>query len=429
MFNKLIPTSLFIRFILIIVVPIIFAQLIATYIFYNRHWESVSKNMSLSLSNEIQTVFTMEKQNISSEERHKIYSILGIKFDVKANKSAKKIKDLYPSEAEYLYTHLKEQFNVPLQIRFIDDDNNVQVKIYKDTQVFSFITNSKRIDNPTTYIFILWMTGTSIIFILLSIIFARNQIRPIIKLARAADRFGKGQQNIPLKPEGAKEIRKAATAFLKMKERIERQISSRTEMLAGISHDLRTPLTRMKLQLNMSPGEESKFMLEDVDDMENMINSYLDFTRGDSKEVTKQVSFSKFLDKVIAPYLNQKLNLSIKNAPNIKIPLKTDAIKRCFQNLLDNAFKYGSESIINSYLDDDNLCIEIHDNGPGIPENKFEEVFKPFFRLDESRNKETGGVGLGLAITKDIISNHGGQIYFATSKMLGGLKAVIKLPL
>lgn len=429
MFNKFIPTSLFIRFILIIVVPIIFAQLIATYIFYNRHWESVSKNMSLSLSNEIQTVFSIEKQNLSWEERHKIYSTLGIKFDVKANKSLKKIKDLYPSEAEYLYNHLKEQFNAPLQVKFIDNNNYVQVKIYKDTQVFSFITNSKRIDNPTTYIFILWMTGTSIIFIFLSIIFARNQIRPIIKLARAADRFGKGQQNIPLKPEGAKEIRKAATAFLKMKERIERQISSRTEMLAGISHDLRTPLTRMKLQLNMSPEEESKFMLEDVNDMENMINSYLDFTRGDSKEVTKQVSFSKFLDKVIAPYLNQKLNLSIKNAPNIKISLKADAIKRCFQNLLDNAFKYASESIINSYRDDDDLCIEIHDNGPGIPEDKLEEVFKPFFRLDESRNKETGGVGLGLSITKDIISNHGGQIYFTTSELLGGLKAVIKLPL
>ncbi len=429
MLHRVIPSSLFMRFILIIILPIIFAQLIATYIFYNRHWESVSKNMSLSLSNDIQTVFEIEKQKISPEERYKIYTKLGIRFDIKPYQSNNKIIDLYEPEAEFLYNQLKENFALPIQIRFTDKQNNITVDIFKNQQIFRFITNSKRIDNPTTYIFILWMTGTSLIFIFLSIIFARNQIRPIIKLARAADKFGKGQQSLLLRPEGAAEIRKAAVAFLKMKERIERQISYRTEMLAGVSHDLRTPLTRMKLQLAISKDKENKTMLEDVQDMENMINIYLDFARGDAKELTKVIVFNKFLEKVIAPYLKQNLDLIIKDCPKIKIPLKMDAIKRCFQNLLDNSFKYGNKVIIHNYIIDDLLCIEIHDNGPGIPEEKREDVFKPFFRLEESRNRETGGVGLGLAITRDIISNHGGQIHFESSEILSGLKAVINLPI
>lgn len=429
MLYRIIPTSLFIRFILIIILPIVFAQLIATYIFYNRHWESVSKNMSLSLANDIRTVFAIEGQKIAPDERYKIYGKLGIKFDVKSYEGSKLIPDSYAPEAEFLYYQLKEHFIRPIQIKFTNDGNNIVVEIFKNNQIFSFMTNSKRIDNPTTYIFILWMTGTSLIFIFLSIIFARNQIRPIIKLARAADKFGKGQQILSLKPEGAAEIRKAAIAFLKMKERIERQISYRTEMLAGVSHDLRTPLTRMKLQLAISKKEENVEMLEDVKDMENMINTYLDFARGDAQETTKVISFHKFLYKIIDPYLKQGLDITIDRNSNVKISLKIDAIKRCFQNLLDNSFKYAKTVIINSRVMDDTLCIEIHDDGPGIPESKREEVFKPFFRLDESRNKETGGVGLGLAITRDIIGNHGGQIHFESSELLSGLKAVISLPL
>lgn len=429
MLSKFIPKSLFIRFILIIILPIIFAQLIVTYIFYNRHWESVSKNMSLSLSNDIRTVFAIESQKIDPDERYKIYGKLGIKFDVKSYEGKKIISDLYVPEAEFLYYQLKEHFSIPIQIKFSPDENNIVVEFFKNNQIFSFIANSKRIDNPTTYIFILWMTGTSLIFIFLSIIFARNQIRPIIKLARAADKFGKGQEISFLKPEGAAEIRKAASAFLRMKERIERQISYRTEMLAGVSHDLRTPLTRMKLQLAISKKEEDMEMLEDVKDMENMINTYLDFARGDAQETTKLVSFRKFMNHIIAPYLKRDMNITINNNVNLKISLKVDAIKRCFQNLLDNSFKYAKTVIIDIHVVGDILCIEIHDDGPGIPEEKREEVFKPFFRLDESRNSDTGGVGLGLAITRDIIGNHGGNIHFESSEMLLGLKAVINLPL
>ena len=214
-----------------------------------------------------------------------------------------------------------------------------------------------------------------------------------------------------------------------MKERIERQIGYRTEMLAGVSHDLRTPLTRMKLQLAISNDPELNQMLNDVKDMEIMINSYLDFARGDMKEISKIVLLNKFIIQITGPYLNQDQKIIIKNIPNIKIALKINALKRCFQNLLDNAFKYGSQAIINAYVNNDELYIEIHDNGPGIPLDKYEEVFRPFFRLEESRNSETGGVGLGLAITRDIISNHGGQIFLEPSDLLPGLKVVITLPL
>lgn len=426
MLSRFIPSSLFIRFILIIIIPIIFAQLIATYIFYNRHWESVSKNMALSLSNDIQMIFDLENQNLQPSKKKDIYNKIGIQLSVIERKNKRKIIDYYDPNAEFLYRSLKDFYSLPIQIKFINDDDNIQVDLFQSASVLRFITNAKRINNPTTYIFILWMTGTSLIFILLSIIFAKNQIRPIIKLARAADRFGKGQHS-SLKVEGAKEIRKAAIAFLKMKERIERQISYRTEMLAGVSHDLRTPLTRMKLQLALAKEEENKDILEDIKDMENMINSYLDFARGEGKELDKIVWFDKFFLKITSPYIQQ--NLIITPPPHIKITLKIDAIKRCFQNLLDNALKYGSEAKLVSYVDQDEIYIEIHDNGPGIPEEKREEVFKPFFRLDESRNKETGGVGLGLSITRDIISNHGGRIYLETSEVLKGLKAVIVLPL
>lgn len=427
MLSKIIPSSLFIRFILIIAIPIIFAQLIATYIFYNRHWESVSKHMAVSLSNDIQIVIALEHRNIGLVNKQEIYDKIGIQYS--QVKLAGKFKDHFDSEAEYLYRSLKESIDLPINISFIDNADNIRIQILKANSVQQFVTNAKRINNPTTYIFILWMTGTSLIFILLSIIFAKNQIRPIIKLARAADRFGKGQQTLGLKPEGAKEITKAAIAFLKMKERIERQISYRTEMLAGISHDLRTPLTRLKLQLALSKSQENVSMLEDVKDMEVMVNSYLDFVRGDGREDVKSVWLDKYLTRIFRPYIDQDVDLIVNKVPHIRITLKVDTIKRCFQNLLDNAFKYGSKAIVSNNIVNDELIIEIHDNGPGIPESKREDVFKPFFRIEESRNKETGGIGLGLAITRDLVSNHGGRIYLEESELLQGLKVVVALPL
>lgn len=420
MLKRFIPSSLFVRFILIIVLPTIFAQLIATYIFYNRHWDSVSRNMASSLCNDIIMAHNLQKKNIDP-------SILSIRIENTPYQHNQKAIDYSPTETIFLHELLKKHFISPINIKFIDKEDLIKVEVFSKNSITSFITHSKRINNPTTYIFILWMTGTSLIFLLLSIIFTRNQIRPIIRLARAADRFGKGQHNLQLKPEGASEIRKASMAFLKMKERIERQISYRTEMLAGVSHDLRTPLTRMKLQLAMTTDSELLQMTTDVTDMEYMINSYINFARGDVKENTKLTYLNDLINQVLAPY-NDK-DYTIINKVDFKVALKINALKRCFQNLLDNAFKYGNKVILNSYATQSELYIEIHDNGPGIPTEQREEVFKPFFRLDQSRNKDTGGAGLGLAVTRDIINNHGGQIYLNSSEILDGLKAIIILPL
>lgn len=427
MFQRFAPTSLFVRFFLIIVLPIVFAQIIATYIFYNRHWFSVSKNMAHSLANDIQIMLYLDDHEIPNIQKNKLFEDLRIQISKRKYNKKTAIKDHFDEDAEFLYHALKKKFSVPIRVRFADKNNSIKAEIFRNGTSYTFTTDSKRVDNPTTYIFILWMTGASLIFLLLSVVFARNQIRPIIKLARAADRFGKGHHTVYLKPEGAMEIRKASMAFLKMKERIERQISHRTEMLAGVSHDLRTPLTRMKLQLALSKDSELESMLEDLKDMENMINSYIDFARGDAKELNKTIIFSKFVEKAVLPYANQAIQVT--QVPNVKISLKTEAIKRCFQNLLDNGFKYATQVVINSYLDGNELIIDIHDNGPGIPKDRYEDVFKPFFRLEESRNKYTGGTGLGLAITKDVINNHGGEIKLGTSEILGGLKVSITLPL
>jgi two-component system, OmpR family, osmolarity sensor histidine kinase EnvZ len=428
MLKKFIPSSLFIRFVLIIILPTIFAQLIATYIFYNRHWHSVSKNMSYSLANDIKIILDLEEHNYIYKKD--IYEKLNIYVKERERNDNDKVIEFYPTESHFLYKKLKESVQVPIQITFIDDRNTIKVEVFQNKKIFTFQTNSKRVENSTTYIFILWMTGTSIIFLFMSIIFTRNQIRPIIKLARAAEKFGKGQAVMHLKPEGAQEIRKACIAFLKMKERIEKQISYRTEMLAGVSHDLRTPLTRMKLQLALSKDTNLEPMLEDIKDMERMINSYLDFVRGEEgREYTKSISLRKFLEKAVLPYVKQNLNCYLDNIPNIKIPIKINAINRCLQNLLDNSFRYADKVLIKAEVSYSEFIIELHDNGPGIPQDKYLEVFRPFFRLENSRNKETGGVGLGLAITKDIIMNYGGNIELNKSDALKGLKVIITLPL
>lgn len=426
MLKKFLPTSLLARFVLIILGPTILTQLIATYIFYNRHWDSITRNMSYSLYNDILVAYEIQKQKIEKDVADKMISDLNINITTEKNYS-KKLFDYSPPETQTLHLLLKKYFVNPVNIYLDDKKNRVFIKIQLDKELIIFETNSKRINSSTTYIFILWMTGTSLIFLFLSIIFIKNQIRPIIRLARAADKFGKAQQNIILKPEGATEIRKAAIAFNKMKERIERQISARTEMLAGISHDLRTPLTRMKLQLAMSKDESIQQMNDDVIDMEAMINSYLNFARGDGQEEFRTINLGNYLKKIIQFYKDK--DISIISKTNIKINVRSNALKRCFQNIFDNSFKYGNKVILEFSKVENEVEIKIHDNGPGIAEETREDVFKPFFRLDQSRGKTTGGSGLGLAVTKDIIVNHGGRITLDSSNILKGLLVTIILPL
>lgn len=328
--------------------------------------------------------------------------------------------------AKKLRKELKKSLQKPFTLIVDTRDKQVQVDIQLDTGMLRVRFPGRRLFSSSGYIVILWMIGTSLLLLMVAIIFMRNQIRPIRKLAIAAERFGKGGEVKAFKPTGAREVRRASQAFLDMNTRIRRQIEQRTAMLAGVSHDLRTPLTRLKLQTEMlKQNDDTKAMKSDIKDMENMINGYLDFARGADGEQSSFTNLSTLLQKTSAPSESIEINTDIE--PEIYLMLKPLAIERCLTNLTNNAKQYGSKLNITLEKISDTITITIEDNGPGIPPEKHTEVFKPFYRTDPSRHAEDGHVGLGLSIAQDIIHTHGGQITLDKSN-LGGLKVEITLP-
>jgi len=336
-----------------------------------------------------------------------------------------------------LDAHLYRPFRIDTS-SFGDD---IEIRIQLMEGVLRVLTTRKRVTSSTTYIFIMWMVGTSLILMAVAILFLRNQIRPIRRLAEAAEELGKGRDIGHFHPSGATEVRQAASAFISMRDRIRRQIVQRTEMLAGVSHDLRTPLTRMKLQLVML-GESSDVqnLQADVSEMERMVEGYLAFMRGQDSEEVVDTNIRNLINRVAIDAGRKGVNVSIAaevvssvdetNAKgnDVTVPLRPNAIRRCMTNLVDNAARHGEHVEISVGWVKDQLEISVDDNGPGIPEAQREEVFRPFHRLDASRNAETGGVGLGLAIARDVAHNHGGEILLSDSP-LGGLRASLRLPL
>jgi len=290
------------------------------------------------------------------------------------------------------------------------------------------ITSRKRLFSSTTYIFIMWMVGSSIVLLAVAIYFLRNQMRPIRRLAVAADSFGKGRDVVDFKPEGAREVRQAAAAFIAMRERIRRQITQRTEMLAGVSHDLRTPLTRMRLQLAMlGEGEDIASLKADIAEMEKMIEAYLDFAKGEGPETPTPTDLSSLLAEVVASGRRNGGDIALTSNGDLTVPVRRNALKRCFSNLVENALRHGEHVTIAAERRGDVVEVAIDDDGPGIPEADREAVFRAFHRLDASRNFETGGVGLGLAIARDVVRGHGGDVLLSTSEA-GGLRALVRLP-
>ena len=308
----------------------------------------------------------------------------------------------------------------------------------KRIDVYVLLTNDEwmrvvvplgRLHSSSSYIFILWVFGLSILFFTISLIFMRNQIRPILRLSVAADRLGKGQDIVDLKPSGAREVRLAAEAFNKMRDRIMRQVQHRTSMLAGVSHDLRTPLTRLKLQLAMmGDGPDQDAMKQDIEDMEVMIEGYLSFARGDSGETAQATDMNELVEEVVTNARRNGFEISYQTASDpIIMTVKQNAMERALSNVLGNAAKFATEAQVMLMQDMGYVKILIDDNGPGIPADKREDVFRPFHRLEQSRNTQSGGVGLGLSITQDIISSHGGTIQLGESSV-GGLSVIITLP-
>ncbi len=454
-FKKFIPRSLYGRFLLIIVVPILIVQLVSIYVFYFTHLDVISKHMARNIVEEM--VFI--KNSVNKPEYESLLKdfsqnvSLQFSFEERRRLKKKKIGDSnwrqnkiydYIDPLVDPYNRLKSELDnhglKPYEIfESPDDDDFIIVKVQTKKGLISYDVPIKKITSSSSYVFTFWMVLTALITSFISIVFLRNQIRSIRELRDVAEKFGRGQNVENIKPRGSEEIRSLAISFIKMKERVMRQITQRTDMLSGVSHDLRTPLTRMKLQLEMMPkSEETEDLKNDIFDMEKLVDEYLDFTRSDDKEKSNLIEIKKFLQEKIINYYN-KMNKRIDGFLNLKddleIPVKKLALKRALVNLIDNAFNYGSLVSLTASLSDNNLIISIDDNGPGIPKNERNNVFKPFYRIDNSRNldkkaaqSESGsGSGLGLAIAMDAITSHGGRIKLSDSPF-GGLRVTIFIP-
>jgi len=426
--KSIMPRSLFGRSLIILVTPLILVQVVLGYIFFDRHTETILRLLSNTIVGNIQMVVEMveDGQRFSriAELAHK-----NLMLDLKMREEKHlPRKGIYKSTWLYGFMEdaLRDKLKSPYFLRM--DQDNIYLDVEVQQGILHFETPRKRLFSRTTPLVLIWTTASALLLFIVASLFMRNQIRPLRRLGDAAERFGKGQDAGDYRPEGATEVRKAGVSFNIMRDRIRRQLNERTEMLAGVSHDLRTPLARMKLQLAMMPRSSEVINLsEDVDQMQKMLEGYLDFARGAGDETPQNILLSEFLHELKLKFHNTSLNITIDCPLELKIQLKTQMFKRCLMNLLVNSERYADHVWISAQSSGRFLDVIVDDNGPGIPESQRKEVFRPFYRLDVSRNLETGGVGLGLSIARDVIRNHGGQIRLGDSPQ-GGLRVHIRLP-
>ena len=435
---KVFPNTLFFRTMLLIFIPLIFVQVVSIVAFFNTNWEKVGKRLSNNLSNNVSMAVELISRDENSfagiqELYKKTYGIDvelfkgDAQLSVKAN--TKYGKD-YKLVTGFLEDSLHARFpNAITNVYLANNRDDVVILLETPSGLYRFTTSTKSIFSSSIFGFVAWMIGTSLLLFIVATLFLRIQVRSIATLAQVAEDFGKGI-NTPFKPYGSSEVRKAGIAFIKMKERIQKQINERTQMLAGVSHDLRTPLTRMKLQLAMLPeNEENKEFIEDINEMEKMLDGYLAFVSGEGTEKNTFVDMNEMILSIINKFRNTKALIRYSTNDQVSaIQGREQALKRAVTNIISNAFNYGKTIAVGLESNNNKLEITVDDDGPGIPKEKREDVFKAFYRIDESRNKETGGVGLGLSIARDIISSHGGKIELQDSE-LGGLRVLISIPL
>ncbi len=432
--RKLLPRTLFFRTMMLIFVPLIVVQIVSVVVFFDGSWSRMGRKLSDNLVEDIKVILELKKDGLPFEEIKKISSQKGIEFDFYKNKTidsfsqqikANPIVVVYLQEAMYS-TFTEDKWSI-----YVDDKNSgntLTILLDKDNGVYKFSSPKKKIFSSSIFMFVVWMVATSIFLFLVSVLFLRIQVRSIAELAQTAENFGKGIYDDDFKPYGSSEVRMAGMAFIEMKKRIIKQISERTQMLAGISHDLRTPLTRMKLMVAMMENNPDKQdFLADIDEMEKMLNGYLSFVKGQGDETPVEVDIDAMVKGIVARALNRKIKFKTSVDEKIVVA-KEQSLRRAITNIVANACRYGKKIIVEVKKYDKKVAIFVDDNGPGIPKDKRDDVFKAFYRLDSSRNKETGGIGLGLAITKDIITAHGGKIFLDDSR-LGGLRVIIDLPL
>lgn len=433
--KRFLPRTLFGRSLLIIVSPLILLQVISTHIFYDRHWDTITRRLSSSIAGDISMVLNLMRENPGAANRAAIFTRAREMFGFRITLEPGVIlpNKTTPANARidhFLTAALKERISRPFQIDTSSFKEEVIIEVQLADAVLRVVAPGDRLFSSTTYIFIMWMVGSSLILFAVASIFMRNQIRPIRRLARAVDSFGKGRPvEEDFRSGGAQEVRQAAAAFNLMRERIHRQIRQRTDMLSGVSHDLRTPLTRMKLQLAMlGRSPEIDELKADVAEMEKMIEGYLTFARGEGDEEAHETDLSAVVEEVVAQWTRNGAAIDAHVEGRLEAWCRPNALKRCLDNLIANANRYGTHVWIRAGKRGDVTEIAVDDDGPGIDEESREAVFRPFYRLDRSRNPETGGTGLGLAIARDIARAHGGDIVMDTSPH-GGLRALVRLPL
>ncbi|MBT3305420.1 MAG: HAMP domain-containing protein [Alphaproteobacteria bacterium] len=434
--KKYLPKSLLGRSLLIIVTPLVVLQLVSAAIFYETHWDKVTLKLARGVAGDIAAVINLMRLTPGTQSHRRIFNIadsnMGLEVSLHENAVLPNVSHSPSGLTERMLTRaMISHVSKPFQIDTKSKDREVVITVQLVSGVLQVSLSRKRLFSSTAYVFVLWMVGTSLILFVVATIFMRNQVKPIRRLAIAADDFGKGRDVSQFKPEGASEVRLAASAFLAMHERIVRQISQRTDMLAGVSHDLRTPLTRMKLQLEMLGGDTvpgAEDLKADITEMEHMLDGYLDFARGEGGEDPRPTDVSALLKDAAAQALRQGGAVDLHTEGQLSASLRPNAFRRCLTNLIDNAIRYAKHVSVRAGQRGDAIEVTIDDDGPGIAEDQRDAVFKPFYRIEGSRNPGTGGVGLGMTIARDVLRSHGGDIELGDSPN-GGLRVRLRVPL
>lgn len=429
------PKGLFARTLLIIVAPLVIMQTVLAFVFLDRHYNLVTQRLSDSVVREISLVATLVENATSEQEivalTEMAHRDLGLAVTLLPPEPLPppRPKPFFDIVDRYLSQQIAARIGKPFWIDTVGRSSFIEIRIKLPENVLRVIARRSQTYASNSHFFIVWMVSTSLVLIVIALLFLRNQTRPIERLATAAESFGKGRPIEDFRPSGAREVRRAAQAFIEMRRRIERQIEQRTTMLAGVSHDLRTVLTRFRLQLALFPdSEEVRALQRDVDEMKTMLEDYLAFARGEGDEQAQPTDIALMFEDLEAEAEILEAAVSSRLDGPAIVTLRPTAFKRALTNLVTNAARHGSEVRIEGRNAEGWLTITIDDNGPGIPEDERDNVFRPFYQLDQARNRDTGGSGLGLAIARDIARAHGGDIVLGASETLGGLRARVRVP-
>ncbi len=425
------PSGLFARSLIIIIAPMVILQSVLVYAFMERHWQTVTRRLSASVTQDIAAlieVLDTYPQDPEFELLGRIADRMGLDADMLPSEPLPPLapRPLFSILEPTLAREMRRQVGRPFWFD-ASGQNQIEIRVQTDRGVLRVITRRSQVYASNSHIFLVWMLGTSLVLLTIAVVFMRNQVRPIARLAEAAESFGLGR-DVEFRPRGAREVRRAGYAFLEMKRRIERAMDQRTAMLNGVSHDLRTILTRFKLSLAfLEEGPDTDALRKDVDEMTRMLEGYLAFARGDTNEPAAPVDMEEFLDDLRADTERSGHATSVTFEGDPVVIVRADAFKRCLSNLVSNAARFGNRIDIAGTRDARWLTVHVDDDGPGIPADAREEVFKPFVRLDEARNVDEGGSGLGLSIARDVARSHGGDVILGDSPT-GGLRATVRLP-